>query len=155
MWRVDVNTGVIAYPTTKKRYEAEDALLTGRAGEYPFPATEKKRRKKSYSPSTATNYSTKIKAVTDCEHCTSKQSVHQGIMDFQILSCLRSYFVPAYKQILILCTPTVHPTSEVIFHNVTRSGSLEWFSFHYTAENPSSEHHITNKNCHKNDNEMC
>lgn len=32
MWKVDVNTGVVSFPTTKKRYEAEDAVLSGRAG---------------------------------------------------------------------------------------------------------------------------
>lgn len=31
MWKVDVNTGVVSYPTTKKRYEAEDAVLSGAA----------------------------------------------------------------------------------------------------------------------------
>lgn len=31
MWAVDVNTGVVTYPTSKKRYEAEDAELSGRA----------------------------------------------------------------------------------------------------------------------------
>lgn len=34
MWRIDVNTGVVSYPTTKKRYEAEEADLSGRAGTY-------------------------------------------------------------------------------------------------------------------------
>ncbi|KAE8446598.1 hypothetical protein EG329_011791 [Mollisiaceae sp. DMI_Dod_QoI] len=46
MWKVDVNTGVISYPTTKKRYEAEDAILTGRA------------------------------AVSSCNDCISKRAVH-------------------------------------------------------------------------------
>ncbi|XXH05913.1 hypothetical protein Hte_012355 [Hypoxylon texense] len=30
MWKVDVNTGVVSYPTTLKRYEAEHAVLSGR-----------------------------------------------------------------------------------------------------------------------------
>ncbi|KAK7397899.1 hypothetical protein QQX98_012734 [Neonectria punicea] len=79
MWKVDVNTGVVSWPTTKKRYEAEDAVLLGRA------------------------------AVRDCDHCSSKRAVHQ-----------------------------VHSESEVVFYNVTGSGSVEWFSFHYKAKNPSS-----------------
>jgi hypothetical protein len=32
MWKVDVDTGELSYPNTKKRYEAEDAILTGSAG---------------------------------------------------------------------------------------------------------------------------
>lgn len=32
MWKIDVNTGEVSYPTTKKRYEAENASLSGRAG---------------------------------------------------------------------------------------------------------------------------
>jgi hypothetical protein len=32
MWKVDPASGVVSYPTTKKRYEAEDAQLSGRAG---------------------------------------------------------------------------------------------------------------------------
>ena len=33
MWAVNVNTGEIKFPSTKKRYEAEEANLFGRAGE--------------------------------------------------------------------------------------------------------------------------
>jgi hypothetical protein len=33
MWAVDVNTGVVSFPKSKKRYEAEDAIRSGRAGE--------------------------------------------------------------------------------------------------------------------------
>jgi hypothetical protein len=32
MWAVDVNTGEIKFPSTKKRHEAEEANLFGRAG---------------------------------------------------------------------------------------------------------------------------
>lgn len=32
MWKVDVTTGVVSWPTTKKRYEAESATIHGRAG---------------------------------------------------------------------------------------------------------------------------
>lgn len=32
MWAVDVNTGELSFPSTKKRYEAEEANLFGRAG---------------------------------------------------------------------------------------------------------------------------
>ncbi|KAI0838275.1 carbohydrate-binding module family 35 protein [Hypoxylon sp. FL0890] len=46
MWKVDVNTGVVSYPSTKKRYEAEHAALTGRA------------------------------VVKNCNDCVSKRSVH-------------------------------------------------------------------------------
>ena len=31
MWKVDVSTGVVSYPSTKKRYVAKDAILSGRA----------------------------------------------------------------------------------------------------------------------------
>ena len=31
MWRVDVNTGVVTYPSTVQRYEAADAHITGRS----------------------------------------------------------------------------------------------------------------------------
>ncbi|KAE9363302.1 carbohydrate-binding module family 35 protein [Stipitochalara longipes BDJ] len=31
MWKVDVTTGDVSYPTTKKRYDAKDAVLSGRA----------------------------------------------------------------------------------------------------------------------------
>lgn len=33
MWKVDVSTGVVSYPTTSKRHAAEDGVLSGRAGE--------------------------------------------------------------------------------------------------------------------------
>lgn len=32
MWKVDVNTGVVSYPSVLKRYEAEHAVLSGRTG---------------------------------------------------------------------------------------------------------------------------
>lgn len=32
MWKVDVKTGVVSYPSTLKRYEAEHAVLSGRTG---------------------------------------------------------------------------------------------------------------------------
>ncbi|KAK6538427.1 hypothetical protein TWF694_010012 [Orbilia ellipsospora] len=47
MWRVDVNSGVVSYPTNSKRYDAELAKLSGRA------------------------------AITTCESCVSKRAVHQ------------------------------------------------------------------------------
>lgn len=34
MWKVDTTTGVVSYPSSKKRYEAENALISGRAGEF-------------------------------------------------------------------------------------------------------------------------
>ncbi|OTB03937.1 carbohydrate-binding module family 35 protein [Hypoxylon sp. CI-4A] len=46
MWKVDVKTGVVSYPSTKKRYEAEHANLSGRA------------------------------VVRDCDSCISKRAVH-------------------------------------------------------------------------------
>ncbi|KAI5867826.1 carbohydrate-binding module family 35 protein [Durotheca rogersii] len=46
MWKVDPNTGVVSYPTTQKRYEAEHAVLSGRT------------------------------VVRDCNTCASKRSVH-------------------------------------------------------------------------------
>ncbi|OTA54688.1 carbohydrate-binding module family 35 protein [Hypoxylon sp. EC38] len=46
MWKVDVNTGVVSYPSTQKRYEAEHAVLSGRT------------------------------VVKDCSDCVSKRSVH-------------------------------------------------------------------------------
>jgi hypothetical protein len=33
MWKVNVSTGVVSFPTVAKRYEAESAELSGRAGE--------------------------------------------------------------------------------------------------------------------------
>ncbi|KAI9048980.1 hypothetical protein LZ554_006829 [Drepanopeziza brunnea f. sp. 'monogermtubi'] len=47
MWKVDVTTGEVSWPTTKKRYEAEAAAISGRA------------------------------AIKDCQGCISKRSVHQ------------------------------------------------------------------------------
>ncbi|KAI4864827.1 carbohydrate-binding module family 35 protein [Hypoxylon rubiginosum] len=46
MWKVDPNTGVVSYPTTLKRYEAEHAVLSGRT------------------------------VVKDCSNCLTKRSVH-------------------------------------------------------------------------------
>ncbi|KAI1473830.1 carbohydrate-binding module family 35 protein [Daldinia eschscholtzii] len=46
MWKVDVNTGAVSYPSTLKRYEAEHAVLSGRT------------------------------VVKDCSECLSKRSVH-------------------------------------------------------------------------------
>ncbi|KAH8591134.1 Arabinanase/levansucrase/invertase [Bisporella sp. PMI_857] len=48
MWKVDTKTGVVSWPSSKKRYEAEDAVITGRA------------------------------AITNCHGCISKRSVHRG-----------------------------------------------------------------------------
>jgi hypothetical protein len=37
MWTIDVDTGVVTVPATGKRYEAEHAEISGRAGTYsPF-----------------------------------------------------------------------------------------------------------------------
>ncbi|KAL5317061.1 hypothetical protein ACEPPN_016115 [Leptodophora sp. 'Broadleaf-Isolate-01'] len=47
MWKVDVTTGYVSWPSTKKRYEAETAAISGRA------------------------------AIRDCSDCISKRSVHQ------------------------------------------------------------------------------
>ncbi|KAI2786778.1 hypothetical protein POX_g09172 [Penicillium oxalicum] len=47
MWAVDVNTGEIKFPSTKKRHEAEEANLFGRA------------------------------AISVCDHCLTKKSVHK------------------------------------------------------------------------------
>lgn len=33
MWAVDVNTGELSFPSSKKQYKAEDAILSGRASE--------------------------------------------------------------------------------------------------------------------------
>ncbi|KAI1484468.1 Arabinanase/levansucrase/invertase [Biscogniauxia mediterranea] len=79
MWKVDVNTGVVSYPSTAKRYEAEHTNLVGSA------------------------------VVRDCSECLSKRSVHQ-----------------------------VTDTSELTFHNVTGTGSLQWLSFHYKVNNPEA-----------------
>ncbi|XDG07677.1 hypothetical protein ABKA04_007292 [Annulohypoxylon sp. FPYF3050] len=46
MWKVDVNTGVVSYPSTAKRYEAEHAVLSGRT------------------------------VVRDCNECLTKRAVH-------------------------------------------------------------------------------
>ncbi len=32
MWKIDVKTGLVSSPAVAKRYEAEDAILSGRAG---------------------------------------------------------------------------------------------------------------------------
>ncbi|KAF2003651.1 carbohydrate-binding module family 35 protein [Amniculicola lignicola CBS 123094] len=50
-WKIDVNTGVVSYPSVKRRYEAEDAQIVGRA------------------------------AVADCAHCLSKRGVHEITSD--------------------------------------------------------------------------
>ncbi|KAJ9144135.1 Glycosyl hydrolase family 43 protein [Pleurostoma richardsiae] len=47
MWKVDVNTGVVSYSSSNKRYEAEDAVLSGRS------------------------------TVIPCGHCVSKRAVHK------------------------------------------------------------------------------
>ena len=44
-WKIDVSTGEVSYPKQKKRYEAEDATLEGRA------------------------------AISACDHCVSKRGV--------------------------------------------------------------------------------
>ncbi|EMR63395.1 putative galactan -beta-galactosidase protein [Eutypa lata UCREL1] len=62
-WKVDVKTGAVSYPSTLKRYEAEDAGLSGKA---------------------------------------------------------------------------VSSDSEVTFHNVTGTGSLQWFAFHYKVNDPEA-----------------
>ncbi|KAF4159307.1 hypothetical protein CNMCM6936_004476 [Aspergillus lentulus] len=55
MWAVDVNTGEVSFPKSKKRYEAEDAILSGRA------------------------------AVTACGHCLTKRSVHRIDHDSEVV----------------------------------------------------------------------
>lgn len=47
MWTVDLDTGVVIVPSIGKRYEAEDAEISGHA------------------------------TITNCEHCISKRAVHR------------------------------------------------------------------------------
>jgi hypothetical protein len=47
-WKIDVATGEVSWPKKKRRYEAEDASVEGRA------------------------------AIADCEHCLSKRGVHES-----------------------------------------------------------------------------
>lgn len=60
-----MNTGEVTYPTSKKRYEAEDAFLTGRAGMF-------------FVSSNLSHFIDGLTAVADCEDCISKRSVHRG-----------------------------------------------------------------------------
>ena len=69
MWKVDPNTGVVSYPSTKKRYEAPDALLSGRAGK--FLLAVRQNIKYRLIPSTG---------LAECEDCLSKRSVRDGLL---------------------------------------------------------------------------
>ena len=65
MWKVDTKTGVVSWPVSKKRYEAEHAIITGRAGE--LLLTQILKTSVNISP-----------VVSNCDECISKRSVHQG-----------------------------------------------------------------------------
>ncbi|KAH6717453.1 Arabinanase/levansucrase/invertase [Leptodontidium sp. MPI-SDFR-AT-0119] len=65
MWKVDVTTGYVSWPSTKKRYEAETAAISGRAGES-FRLMFRNR-----------SLLTRLSAIRDCSDCISKRSVHQ------------------------------------------------------------------------------
>ncbi|KAH8679683.1 Arabinanase/levansucrase/invertase [Tricladium varicosporioides] len=84
MWKVDTKTGEVSWPSTAKRYEAENAIISGRA------------------------------SIGSCNHCLSKRSVTK-----------------------------VDAGSEVIFRNVTGTGSPQWISFQYTVSDATAgEGHI-------------
>ncbi|KAF4636355.1 hypothetical protein G7Y89_g1727 [Cudoniella acicularis] len=84
MWKVDATTGVVSFPTTARRYEAEDAVISG------------------------------PRAIMPCDKCISKRSVNK-----------------------------ITSESEITFYNITGTGKPQWFSFHYTVNNPSEgEAHI-------------
>jgi hypothetical protein len=44
MWKVDVNTGLVSYPTTKKRYAVGDAQMLQRSGGGSSSASRNKSR---------------------------------------------------------------------------------------------------------------
>ncbi|KAJ7054389.1 Arabinanase/levansucrase/invertase [Mycena amicta] len=76
MWKINPTTGVVSTPTAGKRYEAEDAQLAGRA------------------------------AITDCESCISKRSVHR-----------------------------IDQGSNVTFTGIEGIGEKQWVALHYTVNN--------------------
>lgn len=53
-WKIDVNTGEVSVPSQKRRYEAEEAAISGRA------------------------------AVAHCDHCLNKRGVHQMSSDSMV-----------------------------------------------------------------------
>ncbi|KAI0742773.1 Arabinanase/levansucrase/invertase [Daedaleopsis nitida] len=80
-WKVNPSTGVVTTSSTGKRYEAEDAAIAGRA------------------------------AVTDCEKCLTKRSVHQ-----------------------------IDSGSNVTFADIEGwgNGERQWMSLHYTVNNATA-----------------
>ncbi|KAF2839214.1 carbohydrate-binding module family 35 protein [Patellaria atrata CBS 101060] len=73
-WKIDPATGVVSTPQNKKRYEAADADIKGNA------------------------------ALTACEGCISKRSVHK-----------------------------IDSSSQITFRNVTAAGGRQWVQFHYNV----------------------
>lgn len=80
-WKVNPSTGVVTTSSTGKRYEAEDAFFTGNA------------------------------AVTECDHCVSKRSVHK-----------------------------IDHSSNVTFVDVDGlgNGERQWMSLHYSVNNATA-----------------
>lgn len=58
MWKVDVKTGVVSTPTVAKRYEAEDAIISGRAGNL-------------IAPTLLPMSQIHVIEITNCDHCIS------------------------------------------------------------------------------------
>jgi hypothetical protein len=96
MWKVDVNTGVVSYPTTKKRYATTDAEISRRSGS---------NTKRSVQKSKFSLLSSKLG-----------------------LAWLSNNLIP------------VASGDEVVFRNVTGTGSRQWLSFHYTVNDPEGEY---------------
>lgn len=86
MWKVDVNTGAVSYPTATKRYAVEHARVSGRDEE-------------------------------------SKRTVNKRKFPPQLESTAGSH-------------SAVKAGEEMVFRNITGTGSLQWLSFHYTVNNP-------------------
>jgi hypothetical protein len=88
MWKVDVNTGAVSYPTATKRYVVEHARISGRDEE-------------------------------------SKRTVNK-----------RKLFPTASSRQQHGSHFAVKAGEEMVFRNITGTGSLQWLSFHYTVNNP-------------------
>jgi hypothetical protein len=66
-WKVSPTTGVVTTSSTGKRYEAEDAVIYGRAGKHD-----------NLEVLVIMLGANSGSAVTDCQTCVSKRSVHKS-----------------------------------------------------------------------------
>lgn len=124
-----MKTGAVSYPTTKKRFEAEDALLSGTAG---MSSLALHSRQYAWLLTRSNQPSRDAVTVSVNEPCT-KVGDHKPDLNLEALHSLRLVVLTYIPR-----NEIVSPGSEIAFHNVSGTGSLEWYSLQYLVSDPEA-----------------